>query len=118
MYLAKINDSFMSGKNRKGSHWRIIDKDEKGKVYAVLTTHLFVPDNIRFKQIKDGQLIQVKFSCFDNPSVRTIPFFYYFQTYTFLLLDIRYLYNASDALKLLFFYKTLHFSRIKLIKLL
>ena len=68
LYLAKINDSFMSGKNRKGSHWWIIDKDEKGKVYAVLTTHLFVPDNIRFKQIKDGQLIQVKFSCFDNPS--------------------------------------------------
>ena len=62
MYLAKINDSFMSGKNRKGSHWRIIDKDEKGKVYAVLTTHLFVPDNIRFKQIKDGlEFIKIEF---------------------------------------------------------
>ena len=68
MYLAKIYDSFMQGGKSKRSHWRIIDKDENGKIYAVLTTHLFVPDVIRFQQIKEGSLKQVKFSCFDNPS--------------------------------------------------
>ena len=61
MFLARIYDSYMSGSKSKRSHWYIVGKDENNKVYAILTTHLYVPDEIRFKQIRDGELKQVKF---------------------------------------------------------
>ena len=68
MYLAKIKDSFMFGGSKYSSHWWLINKDQVKGVYALETTHLYIPDEKRMRQVRYGILKKVKFTCFDTPS--------------------------------------------------
>lgn len=70
MRLAKIKNKYLfKGNNPEGTHTYAVYYDRPTKRYrAVGLTHLYVKDEKRFTQIKQGRIRVEKFKEFDVPS--------------------------------------------------
>ena len=70
MRLAKIKNRYLfNSDNPNGNHTYGVYYDKPTKRYrAVGLTHLYVKDNKRFIQIKQGKIMVMKFKDFDTPS--------------------------------------------------
>ena len=70
MRLAKIKNKYLyKSDNPNGNHTYAVYYDNKSKeTRAVALTHLYVKDDKRFKQIKNGLISVEKFKEFETPS--------------------------------------------------
>ena len=70
MRLAKIKNKYLfNSSNPEGNHTYAVYYDRKNKCYrAVGLTHLYVKDKQRFRQVKQGRIMIMKFKDFDVPS--------------------------------------------------
>lgn len=70
MRLAKIKNKYLfNSSNPEGNHTYAVYYDRKNKCYcAVGLTHLYVKDEKRFKQVKKGNIMVMKFKEFEVPS--------------------------------------------------
>lgn len=70
MRLAKIKNKYLyKGDNPNGNHTYAVYYDKKNKeTRAVALTHLYVKDDKRFRQIKNGLIRVEKFKEFETPS--------------------------------------------------
>lgn len=78
MRLAKIKNRYMfNSKNPNGNHTYAVYYDKATKSYrAVQLTHLYIKDDVRFKQVKRGNIMVEKFNEFSVPSGVRNEFYY------------------------------------------
>ena len=70
MKLYKIKNKYLfNGKQPEGTHTYAIYYDRKTKEYrAIATTHLYIKDIKRFKQVSKGNIAVTKFKEFEVPT--------------------------------------------------